>query len=105
MGGLVVIELGAKFPDRVMGIVAIGPTHPSEKLGSIMNVRAETVLEGDSFDLFLILFLLFSFLFSFLLILHIRPRRREEKDDTDRKSQLFQKEKEEKGEREKKKMR
>ncbi|EPS30289.1 hypothetical protein PDE_05240 [Penicillium oxalicum 114-2] len=46
MGGLVVIELGAKFPDRVMGIVAIGPTHPSEKLGSIMNVRAETVLEA-----------------------------------------------------------
>lgn len=46
MGGLVVIELGARYPDRVQGIVAIGPTHPSETLVSVMGKRAETVLEG-----------------------------------------------------------
>lgn len=46
MGGLVVIELGARYPDRVLGVVPIGPTHPSETLVSVMQKRAETVLEG-----------------------------------------------------------
>ncbi|KAJ5891370.1 Alpha/beta hydrolase fold-1 [Penicillium subrubescens] len=46
MGGLVVIELGARFPDRVQGVVPIGPTHPSEMLVSVMGKRAETVLEA-----------------------------------------------------------
>ncbi|KAJ5808696.1 hypothetical protein N7474_009965 [Penicillium riverlandense] len=46
MGGLVVTELGARYPDRVLGVVAIGPTHPSETLVSVMGKRAETVLEG-----------------------------------------------------------
>lgn len=46
MGGMVVLELGARYPDRVIGVVAIGPTHPSETLVSVMNKRAETVLEG-----------------------------------------------------------
>jgi pimeloyl-ACP methyl ester carboxylesterase len=48
MGGLVVIELGARYPDRVLGVVPIGPTHPSEMLVSVMGKRAETVLEGMS---------------------------------------------------------
>ena len=47
MGGLVVTELGARYPNRVQGVVAIGPTHPSETLISVMNKRAETVLEGE----------------------------------------------------------
>lgn len=47
MGGLVVTELGARYPDRVSGVVAIGPTHPSETLVSVMNKRAETVLECE----------------------------------------------------------
>ncbi|KAJ5212305.1 uncharacterized protein N7498_003951 [Penicillium cinerascens] len=45
MGGLVVTELGARYPDRMAGVVAIGPTHPSEMLVSVMNKRADTVLE------------------------------------------------------------
>lgn len=43
MGGLVVIELGARYPDRVLGVVPIGPTHPSEMLSSAMENRVETV--------------------------------------------------------------
>lgn len=49
MGGLVVTELGARYPDRVLGVVAIGPTHPSETLGSVMGKRAEAVSEGELF--------------------------------------------------------
>ncbi|KAJ5676259.1 Alpha/beta hydrolase fold-1 [Penicillium macrosclerotiorum] len=45
MGGLVVTELGARYPNRVLGVVAIGPTHPSEMLVSVMGKRAATVLE------------------------------------------------------------
>jgi pimeloyl-ACP methyl ester carboxylesterase len=51
MGGLVVTELGARYPDRVLGVVAIGPTHPSEMLVSVMGKRAETVLQGMFFFL------------------------------------------------------
>ncbi|KAJ6021809.1 Alpha/beta hydrolase fold-1 [Penicillium herquei] len=46
MGGLTVTEIGSRYPDRVVGVVAIGPTHPSEMLGSVMGKRAETVLEA-----------------------------------------------------------
>jgi pimeloyl-ACP methyl ester carboxylesterase len=49
MGGLVVTELGARYPDRVAGVVAIGPTHPSEMLVSVMSKRADTVLECTYF--------------------------------------------------------
>lgn len=47
MGGLTVTEIGSRYPDRVVGVVAIGPTHPSEVLVSVMSKRAETVLEGE----------------------------------------------------------
>jgi pimeloyl-ACP methyl ester carboxylesterase len=47
MGGLVVTELGARYPERMQGLVAIGPTHPSEGLVTVMNKRAETVLECE----------------------------------------------------------
>lgn len=46
MGGLVVTELGARYPNRMQGVVAIGPTHPSEMLVTVMSKRSETVLEG-----------------------------------------------------------
>ncbi|KAJ5997084.1 hypothetical protein N7522_008744 [Penicillium canescens] len=46
MGGIVVTELGARYPDRMQGIVAIGPTHPSDMLVTIMSKRSETVLES-----------------------------------------------------------
>lgn len=48
MGGIVATELGARYADRVVGVVAIGPTHPSEGLVSVMGKRAETVLEGKN---------------------------------------------------------
>lgn len=47
MGGLVVTELGARYPDRVQGVVAIGPTHPSDMLVTVMSKRSATVLEGE----------------------------------------------------------
>lgn len=46
MGGLVVTELGSKYPDRIAGVVAIGPTHPNEGMVGVMTKRAETVLKG-----------------------------------------------------------
>ncbi|KAL4775626.1 Alpha/Beta hydrolase protein [Aspergillus nidulans var. acristatus] len=46
MGGLVVTLLGSEHADRVMGIVAIGPTHPSETLTSVMQKRSATATEG-----------------------------------------------------------
>jgi len=50
MGGLVVTHLGAQYPDRIAGVVAIGPTHPSETLLTVMSKRADTVLECMYFD-------------------------------------------------------
>lgn len=46
MGGLVVTLLGSKHADRVKGVVAIGPTHPSETLTSVMQKRSQTAAEG-----------------------------------------------------------
>lgn len=46
MGGIVVTELGATKPERIAGIVAIGPTHPNEGMVGVMNKRADTVTEG-----------------------------------------------------------
>jgi len=51
MGGLVVTLLGAKYADRVKGIIAIGPTHPSETLVNVMTKRAETVSQCMSLSL------------------------------------------------------
>jgi len=51
MGGLVVMELGARYPDRLLGVVAIGPTHPSEMLATVMSKRSETVLKCKSSQL------------------------------------------------------
>ena len=47
MGGLVVTLLGAQYSDRISGVVAIGPTHPSEKLAEVMTQRSETVSKGE----------------------------------------------------------
>ncbi|KAL4881161.1 Alpha/Beta hydrolase protein [Aspergillus karnatakaensis] len=46
MGGLVVTLLGSEHANRVKGIVAIGPTHPSETLTSVMQKRSQTATEG-----------------------------------------------------------
>ncbi|EAW11493.1 alpha/beta fold hydrolase [Aspergillus clavatus NRRL 1] len=46
MGGLTVNLLGAQYSDRIRGVVAIGPTHPSEAIATTMSKRSETVLEA-----------------------------------------------------------
>ena len=46
MGGLVATLLGAQYADRVHGVVAIGPTHPSEGLAKVMTQRSELVATG-----------------------------------------------------------
>ncbi|KAJ6110652.1 Alpha/beta hydrolase [Penicillium sp. IBT 16267x] len=46
MGGTTVMEIGSRYPDRVLGVVGIGPTHPSEMLVSVMSKRVEAVLEA-----------------------------------------------------------
>ncbi|KAL4808914.1 Alpha/Beta hydrolase protein [Aspergillus unguis] len=46
MGGLVVTLLGSEHADRVKGVVAIGPTHPTETLTSVMQKRSQTATEG-----------------------------------------------------------
>ncbi|PYI24937.1 alpha/beta hydrolase [Aspergillus indologenus CBS 114.80] len=43
MGGLVVTLLGAQYAHRVTAVVAIGPTHPSDQLASVMTQRSATV--------------------------------------------------------------
>lgn len=43
MGGLVVSLLGAEYADRIKGVVAIGPTYPSEGLSTVMKDRAKLV--------------------------------------------------------------
>lgn len=45
MGGLVVTLLGAQYAHRVKAVVAIGPTHPTATLSSVMCKRAQTVSE------------------------------------------------------------
>jgi pimeloyl-ACP methyl ester carboxylesterase len=45
MGGLVVTELGATQPDRIAGVVAVGPTHPTEAMVGVMSKRADTAAE------------------------------------------------------------
>lgn len=62
MGGLAVTELGARYPDRVQGVVAIGPTHPSETLVSVMGKRAETVLDGAQPLILILCFMLYKYL-------------------------------------------
>ncbi|PYH87774.1 alpha/beta-hydrolase [Aspergillus ellipticus CBS 707.79] len=46
MGGLVVTLLGAEYADRVKAVVAIGPTHPSEKLATVMTQRSDIVSDA-----------------------------------------------------------
>lgn len=47
MGGVVATQLGSRHQDRIRGVVAIGPTHPTDALVGVMTKRAETVLEGN----------------------------------------------------------
>ncbi|KAF7588389.1 hypothetical protein BBP40_005749 [Aspergillus hancockii] len=46
MGGLVVTFLGSQYADRLKAVVAVGPTHPSPTLTSVMTKRSEIVAEA-----------------------------------------------------------
>lgn len=45
MGGIVANQLAAKFPDRIRGVVGLGPSHPTPAFGVNMNKRIATVNE------------------------------------------------------------
>ena len=48
MGGIVASELAASFPDRVKGVVLIGPVHPTPALADAFDKRIEAVKKGVS---------------------------------------------------------
>lgn len=45
MGGTTALQLAAKHPDRVAGLVAIGPVHPTPSTGQIFEKRIQVVSE------------------------------------------------------------
>lgn len=46
MGGTAVLHLAAKYPERVIALVAIGPVHPTPSTGQIFEKRIQVVSEG-----------------------------------------------------------
>ncbi|KAL1995637.1 hypothetical protein VTN49DRAFT_1824 [Thermomyces lanuginosus] len=45
MGGTVAVHFAERFPDRVIGVVAIGPVHPTPSTGQIFEKRIQVVSE------------------------------------------------------------
>ena len=48
MGGIVASFLAATYPDRVKGVVLIGPVNPSPAVVPVFEKRIETVKRGTS---------------------------------------------------------
>lgn len=46
MGGTTVLHLAAKYADKVIAVVAIGPVHPTASTGQIFEKRIQVVSEG-----------------------------------------------------------
>lgn len=46
MGGIVASYIAAEYPDRVKGVVLIGPVNPDPALASIFEKRIEVVKKG-----------------------------------------------------------
>jgi pimeloyl-ACP methyl ester carboxylesterase len=46
LGGTVVLQLASQHPDRVLGVVSIGPVHPTASTGGIFEKRIQVVSEG-----------------------------------------------------------
>jgi len=46
MGGMVVNYLGSTAPDRVLGVICIGPVHPNPNSATIFEKRIEIVQQG-----------------------------------------------------------
>jgi pimeloyl-ACP methyl ester carboxylesterase len=47
MGGIVANYIAAEYPDRVKGVVLIGPVNPDPALASIFDKRIEVVKKGS----------------------------------------------------------
>jgi pimeloyl-ACP methyl ester carboxylesterase len=47
MGGIVASEIGASYPDRVRGVVLIGPVNPQPQMASAFEQRIEAVKKGQ----------------------------------------------------------
>jgi len=46
MGGTTVLQFAAKYGDRVVAVVAIGPVHPTASTGQVFEKRIQIVSEG-----------------------------------------------------------
>lgn len=51
MGGTAALQLAAKYGDRVVAVVAIGPVHPTASTGQVFEKRIQIVSEGMHFRL------------------------------------------------------
>jgi pimeloyl-ACP methyl ester carboxylesterase len=49
MGGTTVLQFAAKYGDRLVAVVAIGPVHPTAGTGQVFEKRIQIVSEGMSF--------------------------------------------------------
>lgn len=49
MGGTTVLQFAAKYGDRVVAVVAIGPVHPTASTGQVFEKRIQIVSEGTPF--------------------------------------------------------
>jgi len=47
MGGIVASYIAAEYPDRVKGVVLIGPVNPDPALASVFEKRIEVVKKGS----------------------------------------------------------
>jgi pimeloyl-ACP methyl ester carboxylesterase len=48
MGGTITCIIASKFPQRVLGIVPVGPVNPGSVKAEVFNTRIETVLKSAS---------------------------------------------------------
>ena len=48
MGGIVASEIAASYPDRVSGVVLIGPVNPQPQMANVFEQRIEGVKKGQS---------------------------------------------------------
>lgn len=50
MGGIVASEIAASYPERVRGVVLIGPVNPQPQLATVFEQRIEAVKKGRKFS-------------------------------------------------------
>lgn len=46
MGGIVASEIAATYPDRVKGVILVGPVNPQPQMASVFEQRIEAVKKG-----------------------------------------------------------